>query len=182
MSLEVLKVVDTTEEDDAKTTTKEKTTTTTSGRKPGKKDEKDAKEMTTTSLVNSLKKGALMEEERCFNAAVASPYGDGVLSKKDARILKRKARWKAKVEEAKKRKKTLQRTKETQGEDDDEEKEEDTGEELEFDPIAYCCEYTEYGNYVELKKDYDVDGFGILELNTTVLKIPNTSGFIIQNY
>ena len=60
--------------------------------------------------------------------------------------------------------------------------EEDTGEELEFDPIAYCCEYTEYGNYIELKKDYDVDGFGILELNTTVLKIPNTSGFIIQNY
>ena len=96
MSLEVLEVVDdTTEEDDAKTTTtKEKTTTTTSGRTPGKKkDEKDANQ--------SLKKGALMEEERCcFNAAaVASPYTcDGVLSKKDARILKRKRdgrpRWK----------------------------------------------------------------------------------------
>ena len=60
--------------------------------------------------------------------------------------------------------------------------EEDTGEELEFDPIAYCCEFSEYENYIELKKDYDVDGFGILELNTTVLKIPNTSRFIIQNY
>ena len=60
--------------------------------------------------------------------------------------------------------------------------EEDCDTELEFDPIAYCCEYTEYKNYEELKKDYDVDGFGILELNTTVLKIPNTSGFIIQNY
>ena len=59
---------------------------------------------------------------------------------------------------------------------------EDTGEELDFDPIAYCCEFSEYENYIELKKDYDVDGFGILELNTTVLKIPNTSGFIIQNY
>ena len=60
--------------------------------------------------------------------------------------------------------------------------EEDTGEELEFDPIAYCCEFSEYENYIELKKDYDVDGFGILELNTTVLKIPNTERFIIQNY
>ena len=46
--------------------------------------------------------------------------------------------------------------------------EEDCDTELEFDPIAYCCEYTEYKNYEELKKDYDVDGFGILELNTTV--------------
>jgi hypothetical protein len=60
--------------------------------------------------------------------------------------------------------------------------EEDIGLEEEFDPIAFCCEYTEYENYIELKKDYDVDGFGILELNTTVLKIPNTSRFIIQNY
>ena len=60
--------------------------------------------------------------------------------------------------------------------------EEDCDTELEFDPIAYCCEYTEYKNYEELKKDYDVDGFGILELNTTVLKIPNTERFIIQNY
>ena len=60
--------------------------------------------------------------------------------------------------------------------------EEDTDQELEFDPIAYCCKYTEYKNYKELKKDYDVDGFGILELNTTVLKIPNTERFIIQNY
>ena len=60
--------------------------------------------------------------------------------------------------------------------------EEDCDTELEFDPIAYCCEYTEYKNYEELKKDYDVDGFGILELNTTVLKIPNTERLIIQNY
>ena len=60
--------------------------------------------------------------------------------------------------------------------------EEDCDTELEFAPIAYCCEYTEYKNYEELKKDYDVDGFGILELNTTVLKIPNTERFIIQNY
>ena len=60
--------------------------------------------------------------------------------------------------------------------------EEDCDTELEFDPIAYCCEYTEYKNYEALKKDYDVDGFGILELNTTVLKIPNTERFIIQNY
>ena len=61
-----------------------------------------------------------MEERCCFDD------DDGVLlSKKDARILKRKARWKAKVEEAKKRKKTMKRTKETQGKSDEEKEEEE---------------------------------------------------------
>ena len=60
--------------------------------------------------------------------------------------------------------------------------EEDTGEELEFDPIAYCCEFSEYENFKEVKQDYDVEDLEHLEQNTTVLKIPNTSRFIIQNY
>jgi hypothetical protein len=60
--------------------------------------------------------------------------------------------------------------------------EEDCDTELEFDPIAYCCEYTEYENFKEVKQNYDIKSFKELEDNTTVLKIPNTSRFIIQNY
>jgi len=60
--------------------------------------------------------------------------------------------------------------------------EEDTGEELEFDPVAYCCEFSEYENFKEVKQDYDVEDLEHLEQNTIVLKIPNTSRFIIQNY
>tara|TARA_B100001094_G_scaffold140387_2_gene136058 strand:- start:12726 stop:13022 length:297 start_codon:yes stop_codon:yes gene_type:complete len=33
--------------------------------------------------------------------------------------------------------------------------EEDTGEEIEFDPIAFCCEYTEYEDMEEFWLDYD---------------------------
>ena len=60
--------------------------------------------------------------------------------------------------------------------------EEDCGTELEFDPIAYCCEFSEYENFKEVKQNYDIKSFKELEDNTTVLKIPNTSRFIIQNY
>ena len=60
--------------------------------------------------------------------------------------------------------------------------EEDCDTELEFDPIAYCCEYTEYENFKEVKQNYDIKSFKELEDNTTVLKIPNTERFIIQNY
>lgn len=59
--------------------------------------------------------------------------------------------------------------------------EEDTGEEMELDVIAICCEYTEYENFEELQNDYDVEDMGELEQNTTVIKIDDES-FIIQNY
>ena len=60
--------------------------------------------------------------------------------------------------------------------------EEDCDTELEFDPIAYCCEYTEFDSFEDVKKNYDVEDLEHLEQNTIVLKIPNTSRFIIQNY
>jgi len=60
--------------------------------------------------------------------------------------------------------------------------EEDCGTELEFDPIAYCCEFSEYENFKEVKQNYDIKSFKELEDNTTVLKIPNTERLIIQNY
>jgi len=60
--------------------------------------------------------------------------------------------------------------------------EEDCDTELEFDPIAYCCEFSEYDSFEDVKKNYDVEDLEHLEQNTIVLKIPNTSRFIIQNY
>ena len=36
-----------------------------------------------------------------------------------------------------------------------EEMEESTGEELDFDPIALCCEYSEYDNFEEFQKEYN---------------------------
>ena len=38
-----------------------------------------------------------------------------------------------------------------------EEYEEDTGEQIEFDPIALCCEYTEYDNIAEFHSVYDAE-------------------------
>jgi len=40
-----------------------------------------------------------------------------------------------------------------------EEYEEGTGEEIEFDPIALCCEYSEYDDMHEFWKDYDKEHY-----------------------
>ena len=37
--------------------------------------------------------------------------------------------------------------------------EQDTGEEIEFDPIALCCEYTEYEDMEEFWQDYDKEDY-----------------------
>ena len=60
--------------------------------------------------------------------------------------------------------------------------EENCDTELEFDPIAYCCEYTEFDSFEDVKINYDVKTLKELEDNTTVLKIPNSKKLIIQNY
>jgi hypothetical protein len=60
--------------------------------------------------------------------------------------------------------------------------EEDCGTELEFDPIAYCCEFSEYENFKEIKQNYDVKTLEELQDKTTVLKIPNSEKLVIQNY
>ena len=60
--------------------------------------------------------------------------------------------------------------------------EEDCDTELEFDPIAYCCEFTEYENFKEIKQNYDVKTLKELEEKTSIIKIPNTERLIIQNY
>ena len=60
--------------------------------------------------------------------------------------------------------------------------EEDCDQELEFDPIAFRCDFNEYEDFEELKKDYEVEDLEELQNNTTVIKIPNTERLIIQAY
>lgn len=73
-----------------------------------------------------------------------------------------------------------------------EEYEEATGEEIELDIIALCCEYTEYENLKELQDNYsDIKSMDDLEEHTQVIQIPEHKGlnetiegggFIIQDY
>ena len=59
--------------------------------------------------------------------------------------------------------------------------EEETEIPIELDVIALCCEYTEYENFEELQKDYDVESMEELENHTTVIMV-NEERFIIQAY
>ena len=64
-----------------------------------------------------------------------------------------------------------------------EELEEDMGKEIEFDPVAICCEYSEYENLEEIKKNYDcIENYEDLENNTSLIKIENTDRLIIQDF
>jgi hypothetical protein len=57
-----------------------------------------------------------------------------------------------------------------------EEYEDGTGEEIEFDPIALCCEYTEYEDLNEFKVNYTCDQYQDLqdwdELEDYTMTIP----------
>ena len=64
-----------------------------------------------------------------------------------------------------------------------EEYEESEGEELELDPIGFCCEYTEYESLEELRQDYpDIKTVEELEDKTIVIPIEESKGLIIQNF
>ena len=61
--------------------------------------------------------------------------------------------------------------------------EEDCGEEIEYDPTAFRCEFTEYENIEEVKKNYnDIETLDELKDHTTVLEIPNSERLIIQDF
>jgi len=54
------------------------------------------------------------------------------------------------------------------------------GEEIEFDMIALCCDFSEYENFEEFKNDYqDFETLEELQEHTTVIMIDDES-FIIQ--
>lgn len=59
--------------------------------------------------------------------------------------------------------------------------EESGGDEIEFDVIALCCEYTEYENLAEFQREYSKDYKSIedIEEATQVIKIDDDR-FIIQ--
>ena len=64
-----------------------------------------------------------------------------------------------------------------------EEYEKGTGEEVELDPIALCCEYTEYENFEELKKDYpNIENMEDLKDYTQVIEIEGEDNFLIQQF
>lgn len=68
--------------------------------------------------------------------------------------------------------------------------EEDTGEEMEFDPIAFRCEFSEYESLKELNKNYpDYNYYPVMsnklsdyQERTTVIEVPNTQRIIIQEF
>ena len=61
--------------------------------------------------------------------------------------------------------------------------EESSGDPIELDVIAICCEYSEYDNLKDFQEDYGDDYESIDEIGqaTTVIMIDDTS-FIIQNF
>ena len=65
---------------------------------------------------------------------------------------------------------------------------EDTGENIELDTIALCCEYTQYDNLEDLQANYtDIKSIEELEDNTQVIHIENLDGsmsdrFIIADF
>ena len=69
-----------------------------------------------------------------------------------------------------------------------EEYEESTGEEIELDIIALCCDYTEYDNLADLQANYqDIGSVEDLENNTMVIRFEGKEDitinpFIIQNF
>ena len=65
-----------------------------------------------------------------------------------------------------------------------EEYEEDTGEEVELDVIALCCDYMEYDSLKEYNDDYGTKYSEIdaIQDDTTLIKIDGGNGFIIQQY
>lgn len=61
--------------------------------------------------------------------------------------------------------------------------EEDTGEKIELDVIALCCEYTEYDNLEALQAEYpDIKDMDDLADHTTVIPIEGKDSFIIQQF
>ena len=63
--------------------------------------------------------------------------------------------------------------------------EECTDDEIEFDPVAICCDYSEYENLKEIKNNYssvEINNIDDLRYHTEVIEIENTDRLIIQDF
>tara|TARA_R110000787_G_scaffold156160_3_gene270070 strand:- start:3237 stop:3584 length:348 start_codon:yes stop_codon:yes gene_type:complete len=62
--------------------------------------------------------------------------------------------------------------------------ENDTGEQIEFDPIGFCCEYSEYENLEEFHRDYDKETYPDIDTiqDHTILYEFGNESFIIQQF
>tara|TARA_R100001463_G_scaffold61723_1_gene114557 strand:- start:115 stop:417 length:303 start_codon:yes stop_codon:yes gene_type:complete len=63
--------------------------------------------------------------------------------------------------------------------------EDSIGEKIEFDPIAFCCEYSEYNNIEECLKEYDnleIKTIDDLRDHTQVIEVEDSKAIIIQNF
>ena len=63
--------------------------------------------------------------------------------------------------------------------------EECTDDEIEFDPVAICCEFSEYENLDEIKKSYssvEINNIDDLKYHTNVIEIDDSDKLIIQDF
>lgn len=65
-----------------------------------------------------------------------------------------------------------------------EELEEDAGYSLEFDPVAICCEYTEYDSIEDFHLEYDKEDYPDIDAinDETVVIMIDEESFIIQAF
>jgi len=62
--------------------------------------------------------------------------------------------------------------------------EEDCDQKIELDVIAICCDFSEYENLKEFQNDYgdEYESLEDIENTTTLIKIEDEEGFIIQQF
>jgi len=56
--------------------------------------------------------------------------------------------------------------------------------EYSLDVIALCCEFAEYESVKEFQEEYgeEYDSIDKIENSTTVIRIPNSDGFIVREF
>ena len=63
--------------------------------------------------------------------------------------------------------------------------EEEMENEIDFDPIAICCEFSEYENLNEIKENYssvEINNIDDLRYHTEVIEIENNDRLIIKDF
>ncbi len=62
--------------------------------------------------------------------------------------------------------------------------EDETGEEIELDPVALCCEYSEYESLKDFQEQHSTEYESIedIENNTQVIPIEGSERFIVQDF